>query len=161
MHVLIEGADGSGKSTLALEIARRLFMPVVNAIRPRIDATTDVVNMLNGYSARPTIFDRLHLSELVHGPIKRGASRFSPGDSERIEAACAAAGTFNVLCLGGHDSYVAEQFMYVANLSRLEWHEYKIGDDVEQVANMAWRKLGRRGPEPTWGQFLESPRRVQ
>jgi len=74
-HVVLDGPDGAGKTTLAKIICKQYGMwyrhegppppgvPVFQHYSGLLEQTTE-----------PTVFDRLHVGELVYGPLLRGAS---------------------------------------------------------------------------------------
>lgn len=98
MIIILEGPDGSGKSTLAHAVASLLGGATVVSSGPPIgDPFNEYMEKINEARLRPThtIFDRLHVGELVYGPLLRGRSRLTAADAFIIE------GTLNALCASG------------------------------------------------------------
>lgn len=152
MHIIIEGIDKVGKTTLAIELAKRLYMPIINRMKPRDTIYQECMDFLNtadqGY-----IIDRLHISELAYGPVKRGKIRFTPTEFQNIEGKCKGLNTFNIFCsdslenikarcermgedfiTGPEIAQVQENFFKEIPKSELEWHRYTIGDSIDELA---------------------------
>jgi hypothetical protein len=78
-HIVLEGPDGSGKTTLAQYLVKNWGYRYVHQGQPTHE------NMLVEYARifleeitqdlRPVVFDRLHVGELVYGPLFRGRDR--------------------------------------------------------------------------------------
>jgi thymidylate kinase len=151
-HVIIEGLDKTGKSTLGLELAKRLYMPVINRLKVRNNIFTEIMDFLDN-TKQDYIIDRLHLSELAYGPVKRGKVRLSEEQLEEIESRLLDMGTYNIYCYGDtkdiearfdslKEDYltkddiapVLHEFEKAIDASALTWHPYKIGDDYDEIA---------------------------
>lgn len=86
--IILEGIDGSGKSTLATRIAERWPGKSTVIHRGPIQTTAEeelVKPLLNLEPDELLIADRWHLSELIYGPLYRGASRIDRRMLRRIE----------------------------------------------------------------------------
>lgn len=161
MHIIVEGPNLTGKSWLARELSRHFCMPVVNRMPPRHSVYAECVGFL-ATSATPMVIDRLHVSEAVYGPMKRGKSRLSPREYRLVELLCILLGTANVHCTGSVESIVGRhraeperetfvlehevpvevvRFDQEVARSLLDWEEYRIGDDIGALA----KRLARRG----------------
>ncbi len=73
--LVLEGADGTGKTTLAKAIEKRNHRYVHNGPPP------DGISLFEHYTQQmlaarhvDTVFDRLHVGELIYGPVMRGKS---------------------------------------------------------------------------------------
>jgi len=79
--VIIEGCDGSGKSTLAEEFVQRgykyLHHSHTDLADPSINAFEFYTRQLLVARDQRVVFDRFYPSELVYGPVMRGASRIT------------------------------------------------------------------------------------
>lgn len=101
MIFIIEGPDGSGKSTLAETLAKQTGYPVVHMSNPKTEE--EKANMLNEYlgiieSGRNVIFDRCWYSEMVYGPIMRGASVINYPSMYMLESKLAKRGAMIIYC---------------------------------------------------------------
>jgi uracil-DNA glycosylase len=153
MHIIIEGTDKCGKSTLALELAKRLYMPVINRLKPKENIFIECIDFFTETES-PLIIDRLHLSEQAYGPVKRNGSKFDEREFYLTEMSALMLGTFNIFC---HDSLeniekrcasLKEDFIkgdeigkvlsnfhsVIENDSILKWHYYTIGDSIDELA---------------------------
>lgn len=73
-HFVIEGPDGAGKTTYAKAMCEQFGYAYHHEGPP-----PPGVNIFEHYRlllefSKPTVFDRLHLGELVYGPLLRGTS---------------------------------------------------------------------------------------
>ncbi len=90
MIVVLEGPDFAGKSALAARLASgdSSFRIVANGPPPvGVDLASHYLAQVR--AAREsgfTIFDRLHIGELIYGPRLRGESRLSQRGLELLEA---------------------------------------------------------------------------
>lgn len=96
--IILEGADQSGKSTLASRLADLTGMKVFHYEPPKgvTDFAREYLRFMEE-SDRPMIVDRCYLSEMVYGPIFRGASGVTPEVKERVEASLSMCGYVMVL----------------------------------------------------------------
>jgi DNA polymerase III delta prime subunit len=72
-HFIVEGPDGAGKTTYATALAAQFGLKVHHEGPPPAD------NIFGHYyqlldRQQAMVFDRLHLGELVYGPLLRGKS---------------------------------------------------------------------------------------
>ncbi|KKL13373.1 hypothetical protein LCGC14_2526420, partial [marine sediment metagenome] len=84
MLVLLEGADGVGKSTLAKELCGEYGYDYLHFLIPDEHPVDYWFKELVKIK-RPTVIDRLHLSEDAYGPIFRGGSQLSDLDRWLVE----------------------------------------------------------------------------
>jgi len=150
-HIILSGIDKTGKSTLARELSKKFYMPVVNRLKPEKDIFTECCNLLTE-SKEDFIVDRFHLDELAYGPVKRGNIRFDFREYKIIEMLMLAQQTFNIYCYDEqiqlakrfkecNETFLKEEEIWQTLLyfesalkdSMLEWHKYRIGDDIEQL----------------------------
>ena len=90
--IVLDGCDGTGKTTLAAALANRHGHSIVHAtLTP---AGSDLFAKYQAMLARPgpVVLDRSFVSELVYGPIDRGYSRLTLGQTARLAAATARRG---------------------------------------------------------------------
>lgn len=91
MIVVLEGPDFAGKSTVAEALARQFGGSIVANGPPPPDVILRDHYLDQVYAAALAdhliIFDRLHVGELIYGPIYRGASQLSEDDVMSIEHA--------------------------------------------------------------------------
>jgi thymidylate kinase len=98
--IVLEGPDLAGKSTLATSLAAEIgrLHPLAPATRLRAngppendqDLYMDYYRQVEEAIAHraggvPTIFDRLHVGELIYGPLYRGHSRIDPDQLAKLE----------------------------------------------------------------------------
>jgi len=151
-HIIIEGTDNTGKTTLAIELAKRLYMPIINRLYPRDTIFEECLEILA--SPKPYIIDRMFISELVYGKVKRGHSRLSQEEIQVLEQLAKSKKTFNIFCTGKiadikercvreNETFIKGQeidevqkgFEKEIGESGLSWHYYQIGDDIDIIAN--------------------------
>jgi thymidylate kinase len=76
--IVIEGADGTGKTTLAREIEKRGWKYVHNGPPPEgISLYDHYTEQILAARGKKVVFDRLHVGELVYGPVMRGKSQIT------------------------------------------------------------------------------------
>lgn len=153
--IIIEGVDRTGKSTLARELSKKLYMPVVNRLRPEKNIFTECINFLAN-SKENYIVDRFHLSELAYGPVKRGKVRFDFRELKIIELALLSMHAVGIYC-GAPEEKIAErfrtdslketflseedilpvlrQFDAATSASIIDWEKYEIGDDISELSH--------------------------
>jgi uracil DNA glycosylase superfamily protein len=72
---VVEGPDGTGKTTLARALEKRGFRYVHNGPpAPGESLFESYTQQLLACGGQDTIFDRLHVGELIYGPVMRGKS---------------------------------------------------------------------------------------
>ncbi len=98
MIILVEGADGTGKSTLARDLSDRYGLDYLKFVVP--DEHPMDYWFRNGLAniTKPTVIDRLHLSEEAYGPVFRDGSALSPLDFWAMEGFLWARRTVLIMC---------------------------------------------------------------
>ena len=89
MLIILEGVDGAGKTTFAKELLHEMHgeATIRHLGPPEGDPLVECLQALRGYRPRRQkhlIIDRLHLGELIYGPIYRGESKLD-GNTGVIE----------------------------------------------------------------------------
>jgi len=154
MNIIITGENKTGKTTLAKFLSEKFKMPIVKFSNPKPyqDMYKSYIDSL--YNAKvPTIFDRHYIDENVYGPVKREKSQLDFRNTKVIEMICLSLNTFNIYCYD--DVYKIRQrfktdneefskdeeiplilnnYEKEINSSLLTWFRYKIGDNIERVA---------------------------
>jgi len=73
--IVCEGADGTGKTTLARILEQRGFKYTHNGPPPEgVTLFEHYTQQLLDARGRDVVFDRLHVGELIYGPVMRGKS---------------------------------------------------------------------------------------
>ncbi len=171
MHVIIEGTDKTGKTTLAYELAKRLYFPIVKRLKPKKNIFIECIDFFTD-TKESMIVDRFHLSEEAYGPVKRVKSRFDFRELKLIEMSCLSLGTFNIYCSDDKENIkkrmieLEENFISIEELdpildgfntalknSILDWHEYKIGDSIDELAEKIKKKFEKRKIEKRYEIF--------
>jgi hypothetical protein len=160
-HVIIEGPDGSGKTTLARKLCAVFDMNYHHEGPPPPDMS--VLHHYAGLLAtatRPTVFDRLHLGELVYGPLLRGASRLKPMDEVLMTRLVRGTGTDVIIC----------QMPWETTINICKQKQELIKDEaVMQTAYLRWARVSANnsqrldlstGVMPKIGQHLRLPDNV-
>jgi hypothetical protein len=100
-HFIIEGPDGAGKTALSCQICNHFSMAYHHEGPPPAELTELGAYYTNRLleAKEPTVFDRLHLGELIYGPLLRGGHRLSPGGQQFVNSAIVATGSTVVICL--------------------------------------------------------------
>lgn len=101
MIIIIEGPDGSGKTTLANQLSRQTGYKIIHRTRPKTEE--DKAIMMDEYlqairSMENMIFDRCWYSEMVYGPVMRGASVISYSQMYDLERQLAEVGAMIIYC---------------------------------------------------------------
>ncbi len=159
MHIIVEGIDKSGKSTLCLELAKRLYLPVINRMIPKDKPFTEFIEFFRD-SSESRIVDRLYISELTYGPVKRKKADLDFRETCLVELTMLTLNTFNIYCTGelkdikkrckeqnetfitGNEiDKVYNNFEKEISNSILTWHKYTIGDDIDELAEKIKKHL--------------------
>jgi len=107
-HVILEGPDGAGKTTLAEFLRQRGY-----AYRHEGPPPGDGGSLLDYYTRRlleaeaPTVFDRLHVGEVVYGPLLRGQSRLTALELTLLHRVVSSLGAQMVLCMPSWETCLA------------------------------------------------------
>ena len=113
MIVVLEGPDFAGKSTLAETLQERFNGRILSNGQPPagVDLSHHYLQQVIGASGRSelTVFDRLHVGELIYGPIYRGRCLLSVVDVEEIERALDKDGALK-LHVDAPDEVLVERF---------------------------------------------------
>lgn len=101
MIFILEGPDGSGKSTLAKKLSEQTGYSVVHMSAPTTEQ--EKAEMYNMYrqavlESFDVIFDRSWYSEMVYGPVMRGASCISFEDMYQLELLLCHKGALIIHC---------------------------------------------------------------
>lgn len=101
MVIIIEGPDGSGKTTLANMLSTQTGYPIIHNVQPK--TPEEKAEMWRSYielikSGRNLILDRAWYSEMVYGPIMRGASALDYPLMYELERAVAKRGGMVIYC---------------------------------------------------------------
>lgn len=105
--IILEGPDGAGKSTLAAKL-RQLGYAVVPFGVPPAAAQRHEESIFRFFfdplyrrvqAGGRTVFDRLHLSDAIYGPLMRGGTLMTPRAEALIERYVEAADGQVVICL--------------------------------------------------------------
>lgn len=148
MIVVLEGPDFAGKSTTAEQLVHRFGGDVRWVGQPPV--STDLVSYYldpvqeAASRAGLTVFDRLHVSELVYGPIFRGASRLALHQAREIDKQLDVVGALKVH-VDAADSLLLDRF-------RGPRGDEMVNDErrLIEVANAYRRLLGGGGGLPQW-----------
>jgi hypothetical protein len=99
-HVILEGPDGAGKTTLARQLCDTYGYGYHHEGPPPEDvaAVEHYGGLLTG-ALSLTVFDRLHLGELVYGPLLRGRCRLNTHDLEVLSDIVLRLNITTVICL--------------------------------------------------------------
>jgi len=133
--VILEGPDGAGKTTLATTLAVRYQYnfkrcgPPISGL-PEIERYTCLIENADASSKR-IVFDRLHVGELVYGPIVRGHSQLTLQDLYSLDKQLYIAGGVVVYCLPPYIDCLAS-FM---KKQELEGEYLKLQEQLRQVYN--------------------------
>ena len=174
MHIIIEGIDKVGKSTLALELAKRLYLPVINRLQPRENIFIECMDFFT-YATEQRIVDRLHLSELAYGPVKRGKVRLDAKELDAVEKAALSLKTFNIYCSDDPEKIkqrfrdlnedftkedeieiILDNFEDALSRSLLDWHRYAIGDDIDELAEKIKKHFEANDWKTLYNSFLRN-----
>jgi thymidylate kinase len=109
--IILEGPDGSGKTTLASQLHDRHKFRIVHTGPPSLGENVFMsyakslydVKYNKNYPTLHTVFDRLHLGELVYGPIYRGVDLLGPNGSVLIERIISGFGASVIICLPSYN----------------------------------------------------------
>lgn len=92
MLIVLEGPDGAGKSTIAKHLLHMLNPSILlSSGPPGQDPKSEYLgkletasrSMVNGVSV---VIDRLHIGELIYGPLLRGGSRLTVHEAYEIDS---------------------------------------------------------------------------
>ena len=146
--VVLEGPDFAGKSTAISALVNRFDAlvwangqpdPVVNL---NLDYLDQVVRARE--AKRMVVFDRLHIGELIYGPLYRQGSTLNPKGLATIEAALLGAGAIK-LHVDLDDEELLKRFRGTRG-DALVKHEY----ELLRIAHSYRDLLGDNGTIPGW-----------
>lgn len=99
MIIVIEGSDGTGKTTLAREFEKIGFRYVHNGKpQPEEDLFMTYLKQLHEARGSNVVFDRLHIGELVYGPVMRDKSLISTEEMIVLNRIIYASGGTIIFC---------------------------------------------------------------
>lgn len=136
-HIVIEGPDGAGKTALARVLCGALGYAYHHEGVPpmTIEPGLHYWNVIHQPDI-PTVFDRLHVGEMIYGPILRGRSRITHMQMDAIDRELR---TFNcsiIVCLPPWEVCIAN--------SRMKWADELIQDELKlRAAYDAWAVIAR------------------
>lgn len=126
---VIEGVDGAGKSTL---ISKMLTDEVIHCGPIKRTPMQEYVDPLMHYRGRTNIVcDRLHVGELVYGPIYRGESKLTEGMRRYVEMFLDSRGAVKVILdaplpeIQRRLEHRGEDFLQPEDLERV-WRFYRL-----------------------------------
>jgi thymidylate kinase len=106
--VVLEGSDNTGKTTLAQELEKRGFRYVHNGPPASEGMFEEYARQIEAVQPdENVVFDRLHLGELVYGPVMRGRSRLSLAEARLLNRLIFARGGLLVYCSAPPDEIIA------------------------------------------------------
>lgn len=153
--IILEGIDKTGKTTLANYLSKELGFPIIKFSEPKKgeDPYYEYCKFLANTDLN-CILDRYYLSELVYGRIKRGKSEIDKVKQKILELALQKCNVMAVYCQNDmafiknkftedKETYTkVEEIKPILNgytkeidKSLLKWHNYKIGDDMQKLAD--------------------------
>lgn len=97
--IVLEGPDCGGKTTLAKELEKCGYKIVHNGPPVSEDMFGEYTRQLHQAQETLTIFDRLHIGEMIYGPILRKKSSLDLDQFEALNGAIRAMGGIIVICL--------------------------------------------------------------
>jgi hypothetical protein len=138
MIIILEGADGTGKTTLAKAICKELEAHYIHATWSReldcrmLEYQMNILSeAFENYhkTGKPTIIDRLWLSESVYGEIYRSGSKF-PYHGRIIEQFINSIGGFTIICL------VKDKLEHKLRFEKLKKERFEMYEDIEKVVDL-------------------------
>lgn len=131
MLIIIEGPDGAGKTTLAREFEKLGFNYVHNgAPRPDEDLFETYTQQILKVGLQDTVFDRLHLGEIVYGTVVRRKSLLTIEQIRLLNRLIYSRGACTFFCLPKFDTILT-------NWGARQEREYvKAPTQLEQIYNL-------------------------
>jgi len=97
--IILEGPDCAGKTTLAKELEKCGYKIVHNGPPKTDDPFREYALQIEESAKVNTVFDRLHIGEMIYGPILRGKSRITLYQYEELNEVIKRMGGLVVICL--------------------------------------------------------------
>jgi hypothetical protein len=158
--ICLEGSDLTGKTTLARELATLGYRYIHNGPPVSDDMFEEYTHQIELVrSDENVVFDRLHLGELVYGPVTRGQSRLSLAQARLINRLIFGRGGLIVYCSAPPNEiiegwkarrekeYVQSEASVRAIISGylgLWLNELRDSSSVRRYSLMTWRNRARQ-----------------
>jgi len=101
--IILEGPDGAGKSTIAADLGALGYRVVHHACPPSERTESGVfrhwLHRVYAHRKRKVVFDRLHLSDIIYGPMVRGSTPMTERGLDMLERYYEALDAQVVICL--------------------------------------------------------------
>lgn len=97
--IILEGPDAAGKTTLARELEKCGYHVIHNGPPTSENLFKHYGDQINTAALAPTVFDRLHIGEMVYGPILRSKCRINLDQFEELNQKIRNMGGIIVLCI--------------------------------------------------------------
>lgn len=148
MNIIIEGPDGAGKTFLANQLADALNLQIVHFVAPTDDSSQFEMYRDFIIDMKNTILDRAWYSDMVYGPIFRGAAEIRSETMRELERGCE--DTIVIYCTGDiGEMWLAAQNRGETFVETFEQYE-QICDKYDDVMLHLYHELPIHVREATW-----------